>query len=115
MKTLLKFVLSAMAIMIGAYLLEGVHVQDFVSALIVAVVLGLLNTFVKPVLILLTLPITVLTLGLFLIVLNTFMFMLAGHFVSGFHLDGFVTALIFSVLYSIAMSFLEWITGMESK
>lgn len=95
------------AIIIASYVLKGIHVSDFVSALIAAAVLALLNTFVKPLLVILTIPITLLTLGLFLLVINALIVMMGAHLVPGFAVDSFWWALGFSLLVSLIVSLLE--------
>lgn len=106
-----RVVLTALAVLGCAYLLTGVEVRDFVTALIVAVVLAVLNAVLKPVLVVFTIPITVLTLGLFLFVINACLILLTAHFVEGFAVDGFLWALLFSVILSVAVSILESLTG----
>jgi putative membrane protein len=106
MKTILKILLTAIAVMILAYVLPGVGVTSFWAAIFVAVVLGLLRLFVKPVLIFLTFPITIITLGLFLLVINAFIIMMADYFVSGFEVRNFWWALAFSVLLSFLQTVL---------
>ena len=106
MNIVLRIVISAIVAFALSYILSGVHIQSFVTALILAIVLGLLNLFVKPILIILTLPITIFTFGLFLFVINSLMILLAAKFVSGFSVDGFWWALLFSLLLSILTSFL---------
>jgi putative membrane protein len=101
MRFLLVWILSAVALLIVAYLYPGVHVQDWVAAAIAALVLGLVNTLVKPVLVLLTLPITVVTLGLFLLVINALLFWAVAALVPGFQVAGFWAALLGALLYSI--------------
>jgi putative membrane protein len=101
MKLLVKWLLSATALMFVAYVYSGVEVRSFPSALIAAFVIGLLNTVIRPVLVLLTLPVTVLTLGLFLFVINALMFWAAAAVLDGFHVRGFVSALIGSLIYSV--------------
>jgi putative membrane protein len=90
-----------------AHLLKGIHVDDFWTALVFAVVLALLNMFIRPILILLTLPVTFITLGLFLFVVNTLIVLLASKFVSGFSIDGFWWALLFSIILSIITSAID--------
>ncbi len=107
MKFLLKIILSAIAVLVLAEILPGVGVDNYVSALIVAVVLVILNAFVKPVLVFLTLPATVITLGLFLLVINAAIILLADYFIAGFNVNGWLWALIFSVLLSIFQSILH--------
>lgn len=90
-----------------AHLLNGIHVADFWTALVFAVVLALLNMFIRPILILFTLPVTFITLGLFLFVINTLIVLLASKFVSGFSIDGFWWALLFSIILSIVTSAID--------
>lgn len=104
MTLLLLWILNAVALLIVAYILPGITVASFGSALIAALVLGLLNTLVKPVLILLTLPITVVTLGLFLLVLNALVFWFAGSILKGFQVEGFWWAVLGALVYSIVSS-----------
>ncbi len=106
MNIILRIIISAVVAFGLSYILSGVHIQSFVSALILAVVLGLLNILVKPILIILTLPITIFTFGLFLFVINALIILLAAKFVNGFRVDGFWWALLFSLLLSILTSFL---------
>jgi len=101
MKLILKWVLSAAALLLVAYLYPGVQVASFGAALIAALVIGLLNMLVRPVLVVLTIPITILTLGLFLFVINALMFWSASGILAGFHVSGFVAALIGSLIYSL--------------
>ncbi|MBY4598122.1 phage holin family protein [Ottowia caeni] len=100
MKLVLKWVLSAAALLVVAYLYGGVVVNNFTSALIAAAVIGLLNMVVRPILVVLTLPATVLTLGLFLFVINALMFWAASGMLNGFHVAGFWAALLGSLIYS---------------
>jgi putative membrane protein len=102
MKLLFKWLLSAAALLLVAHLYSGVQVQSFTTALIASLVIGLLNTVLRPVLVVLTLPVTVLTLGLFLFVVNALMFWSASGLLAGFHVTGFAAALIGSLLYSAA-------------
>jgi putative membrane protein len=104
MNLILRFLLTAVAVVILANILPGVGVDGYVSALIVAVVLGLLNFFIKPLLVILTLPVTILTLGLFLIVINGLIIMLADKLIDGFWVDGILYAIIFSFALSILQS-----------
>ncbi len=101
MKIIVRWLLLAAALLLVAYLYPGVTVTNFVSALIAAFVLGLLNTLLRPILVLLTLPVTVITLGLFLFVINALMFYFAASMLDGFQVAGFVPALIGSLLYSL--------------
>ena len=101
MRLLLIWILNALALIAVAYLLPGVHVAGFESALIAALVLGLINTLIRPLLIILTLPATLLTLGLFIFVVNGLCFWFAGSILSGFRVDGFMTSMIGAILYSV--------------
>ena len=107
MTLLLVWLLNAVALLVVAYLLPGITVASFGSALIAALVLGLLNMLVKPVLVLLTLPITIVTLGLFLIVLNALLFWFAGSVLKGFQVNGFWWAVIGALLYSLISGLLS--------
>lgn len=100
MKLILRWLLSAAALLAVAQVYSGVQVTGFGSALVAAFVIGLLNTIVRPVLVLLTLPVTVVTLGLFLFVINALMFWAASGLLSGFTVTGFGAALIGSLIYS---------------
>ena len=104
---LANWVLSALALYLVTRILPGFQVDDFGSALIAVIIIGLVNALVKPLFIILTLPATILTLGLFLLVINALMLMLASSFTPGFRVDGFGTALIGSILLSIITSFLQ--------
>jgi putative membrane protein len=106
MKTLLKILLTALVVFFLAAVLPGVSVENYISAITVALVIGLLNIFVRPIIVLLTLPATIFSLGLFLIVINAGIILLADKFVDGFMVAGFFDALVFSVLLSILRSLL---------
>jgi putative membrane protein len=106
MNIILRIIISAIVAFGLSNILSGVHIQSFVTALILAIVLGLLNIVVKPILIILTLPITLFTFGLFLFVINALIILLAAKFVNGFRVDGFWWALLFSLLLSILTYFL---------
>ena len=101
MRLILKWLLSALALLAVSYLYSGVQVTSFTHALIAAAVIGLLNMVVRPVLVVLTLPVTIVTLGLFLFVINALLFWAASGLLSGFHVNGFLAALIGSLLYSL--------------
>ncbi len=106
MGLILVWILNAVALLIVAYILPGIAVSSFGSALIAALVLGLLNTLVKPVLVLLTLPITIVTLGLFLLILNGLLFWFAGSVLKGFVVNGFWWAMLGALIYSIVSGLL---------
>ena len=103
MKLLLTWALSACALLLVAYLYPGVQVVSFVSALIAAAVIGLFNMLLRPVLVILTLPVTVVTLGLFLFVINALLFWAAAGVLDGFHVSGFWAAMLGSLIYSALM------------
>ncbi|MDF2462552.1 MAG: hypothetical protein K0Q43_787 [Ramlibacter sp.] len=100
LKLLAKWLLSAAALLFVAYMYSGVEVKTFGAAMIAALVIGLFNTIVRPILVVLTLPVTVVTLGLFLFVINALMFWAAASVLDGFHVQGFVAALIGSLIYT---------------
>lgn len=107
MKFLLKLLITAGLVMLISYLLPAVTVADYQAALLVALVLALLNLFIKPVLVILTIPATILTLGLFLLVINAIIILLADYFVSGFKVSTFWWAFVFSILLSISESIMN--------
>ena len=101
LKILVRWLLLAAALLLVAHLYPGVTVKDFGAAMIAALVLGLLNTLLRPLLVLLTLPVTLLTLGLFLFVINALMFYFAAQMLDGLQVSGFAAALIGSLIYSL--------------
>ncbi len=103
MRLILTWLLAACALLVVAYIYPGVQVQSFTSALIAAAVIGLLNAVLRPVLVVLTLPVTLVTLGLFLFVINALMFWAAASVLDGFHVNGFLAALLGSLIYSALM------------
>lgn len=109
MKFIIQLIISTLAVLISSYLLPGVSIENnsFLTALVVAAVLAFLNTVVKPIMILFTIPVTIFTFGLFLLVINAFMILLAEKLVDGFHVDGFWWALLFSLILSLVTSILE--------
>ena len=111
MKLLLKWLLSAAALLFVAYVYGGVQVQSFSSALIAAFVIGLFNAVLRPVLVILTLPVTVVTVGLFLFVINALMFWAAAGVLDGFHVNGFMAALLGSLIYSALSLVIESALG----
>ncbi len=106
LKFLLKWVLSAVALLIVAHFVPGIHVSE-IAALVAAVIIGLINAFLRPILVILTLPITILTLGLFVLVINAVLFMLAAAIVPAFTVHGWRAALVGSILYAI----LGWVVN----
>src|SRR5210317_1120176 len=107
MNYILKILLTAIAVLVIAYLLPGVDVDDYGTAIWVAFVVGILFSLLKPILVILTLPVTILTLGLFLFVINAALILLANHWIDGFSVSGFWTALLFSILLSFFESILH--------
>jgi putative membrane protein len=111
MDLILKLLLSAVAVIILAYVLPGVEVAGYNTAIFVAIVVALLRLIVRPILVILTLPVTILTLGLFLLVINAIIILLADYFVAGFTVQNIWWALLFSLLLSflqsVLFSFLE--------
>jgi putative membrane protein len=101
MKLLIRLLINALAILLIAYLVPGVAVSGFYTALIVAVVLGLLNLVIKPLILLLTLPITIITLGLFTFVINALLFWFVGTVVKGFSVEGFVPAFLGALILTV--------------
>ena len=104
MNLFVKILISALAVMVTQYILPGVHVDDFMTGVWVAALLGLFNATIKPFLLVLTLPITIVTLGFFILVINVFIIELAAGFLDGFSVDGFWWAILFSILLSFVTS-----------
>ena len=107
MNFLIRILISTLAVLITARLLPGVNIDTFLTAVIVAVVLSFLNSVLKPIMILLSLPVTIFTLGLFLIVINTVIILITARLVDGFRVDGFWSAMWFSIVLSLVNSVLE--------
>jgi putative membrane protein len=112
MNFLTKVLISALAVMVSQYILPGVSVDSFMTGIMVALLLGLFNATIKPVLVILTLPITVVTLGFFLLVINVFVINITASFLDGFTVDGFWWAVLFSFVLSFVTSVF---TGVEDK
>lgn len=104
---LVRFLLNGVAVLLTAYLLPGVEVKNYETALLTALVLSIANIIIKPILIVLTIPITVVTLGLFLLVINAIIILMADYFVPGFSVNGFWWALAFSLIMSIFNSIIN--------
>jgi putative membrane protein len=111
MRLILKLLVSSLAVFFGAYILDGVYLDGFPTAVLVAVLMGFLNAFLRPVLIILTIPITLITFGLFLLAINAVIILLADYALSGFNIDSFFTA----VLYSIIVSLITWLLEAIAK
>lgn len=106
MNFIIRLLVSTIAVVLSAYILPGVTVDSFITAIIVAVILSLLNVLVKPILVILTIPFTVFTLGLFLLVINAIIILMTDWIIDGFVVDGFWYALLFSIVLSIINSLL---------
>lgn len=106
MKLLIRLVISTLAILVAANIVPGVSVDGTTTAIVAAIVLGILNTFLRPVLQILALPITIITLGLFYFVVNVLVIFLATYLVNGFYIDGFISALLFGLVVSIVSGIL---------
>lgn len=106
MNTILRIILTAAIVLALDHFMSGITVASFTTSVVIAVVLGLLNVFLKPILVLFSLPATILTLGLFMFVINAAIVLVCDYFIDGFVVDGFITALIFSILLSISQSIL---------
>src|SRR5688500_250357 len=105
---IIKVIITTLAVFVADYLLDGVHINDDAkTVIIVALVLALLNTFIKPILILLTIPVTVVTLGLFLLIINALMVIWADKLIGGFTVDGWLAAILFSLIVSIVSAILN--------
>jgi putative membrane protein len=116
MNGIVRFLLSGLAVLLTAYLLKrGVHVEHYGYALLVAAVLSLANFIVKPILIIFTIPITILTLGLFLLVINGLIILIVDYFTPGFSVDGFWWALAFSLILSIFNSLFADLAGKDKS
>jgi putative membrane protein len=111
MNLLVRLLINGVVIYYLSSVFEGVHVNDFMTAIIVTLVLAILNTFIKPLLLILTLPITILTLGLFSLVINTIVMLITANLITGFEIDGFINAFYFSLVLSI----LGWIINKLAK
>ncbi|ADR20750.1 membrane protein [Marivirga tractuosa] len=107
MNFLIKLLLSSLAVIVSSYILPGAHVEGFFDALVVSLFLALFSATLKPLLIILTIPVTVFTLGFFLLVINALMIMLADYVVDGFYVDGFWWALLFGIILAIVNSVFE--------
>lgn len=105
----LKIIISSFAVLITAWILPGVKIGDpiYINSLLIAFVLSFLNTFLKPILVILTIKVTIYTMGLFLLVINALIILLAGKFIDGFEVDGFLPAIAFSIILSIVTAILD--------
>jgi putative membrane protein len=103
----IKIIISTVNAFVLSHILPGIHMDNFITAFIFAIVLSILDAIIKPILILLTLPVTIVTLGLFLFVINTCMVMIGDHFIDSFSIDGFWHAMLFSIILSFFNSFVH--------
>ncbi|MFN4234557.1 MAG: phage holin family protein [Bacteroidia bacterium] len=110
-----KLIISSIAVLTSAYILPGVHVENFTTALVVAAVLAFLNAFLKPLLIIFTIPFTVITLGLFLLVINAVIIIVTDNLIDGFEVRNFWWALLFSLILSLTTSVFEAIGGLNNN
>ncbi|OGV74093.1 MAG: hypothetical protein A3B82_05260 [Methylophilales bacterium RIFCSPHIGHO2_02_FULL_57_10] len=115
MRLLFAWLANAAALLILTYLLPSIQVTSFGTALLVAVVLGLINILIRPILVLLTLPVTLLTFGLFLLVINGAMFLLADKLVDGFHVGGLWPAIVGALVYSVISWTLQSLLGVRES
>ena len=106
MRFLLRIVITAVVAFALSYVLKGIHIDSFWTAIVLSLVLAVLNFLLKPILVILTLPITIITFGFFLFIINALIVWFAGKLVDGFHVDGFFWALLFSLLLSLLTSLL---------
>ena len=109
MSWIVRLLLSAVSVIIASYILRGVHVDGYFTAIIIAIVISLLNFFLRPLLVILTIPVTILTFGLFLLVINAIIVLIADEFISGFDVDGLGWALLFSLI----VSFVNYLLGVK--
>ncbi|MGB0897141.1 MAG: phage holin family protein [Flavobacteriaceae bacterium] len=104
MNYILKILLSAIAVFVLSNIVPGISIENYTTAILVAIVLGLLNTLIRPLLIFFTIPLTIITLGLFLLVINAAMVLLSDYFINGFNVSGLFPAILFSILLSLTQS-----------
>ncbi|MDD2354349.1 MAG: phage holin family protein [Patescibacteria group bacterium] len=115
MKLILTWLISSLAVIVSAYIVPGAQISGFLAALLAAIMLGAVNSFIRPILLFLTLPINVLTLGLFTLVINALMVLLAAAIVPGFAISGFWVALLFSVILSLITWLMEQVIKKDIK
>jgi len=115
MRFLVKLLVSSLAVFFGAWILPGVYLSGFPTAILVALIMGFLNAFLKPILVILTIPITLITFGLFLLVINAGIILLVDSALDGFTIDSFFTAVLFSIIVSVITWILEAIANPKPK
>jgi putative membrane protein len=108
MKFIIQFLLTSIFVFVLSHIIPGIHIADFLTAIIVALVFGLFNAILRPIILFLTLPLTLLTLGLFALVVNALLVILITVFVKGFVVDGFFSALLFSIVLSVLTSLVKF-------
>lgn len=104
-----SLLINSVAVFIAAYILDGVEIRNFFTAILVAIVLAIINTFIRPIILFLTLPLTIITLGLFILVINALILMAVDYFLEGFKIRSFWWAVILSIVLSLLNGFLFWI------
>ena len=109
MSTIISLLITAIAVVITAYILPGVTIKNYGHAIIAAILIGLVNAVIRPIMVFLTFPITIITLGLFLLVINALMILLVSRILPTFKVNGFLSALLFSIILSVINSVLHWI------
>ena len=107
MHIVVNLLINGFAVFVTGYLLKGVHINFFFTAIIVSIVLGIVNALIKPILLIFTLPFNILTLGLFTFIINGFLIILVSKIVPGFYVDGFITAILFSMVLTVVNWFLN--------
>lgn len=115
MRFLLKIIVTSLSVFFASYILKGIYLDGFPTAILVALVLALLNTFLRPILIILTIPFTLITFGLFLLVINGITVIIADYAIGGFNVNNIGTAIIFSLLVTVTTWILEAIAGDKKK
>jgi putative membrane protein len=115
MRFIIKILITTLSVLVSAYIIPGVYVNSFFTALTVAVVLGFLNIFLKPIMIVLTIPVTIFTLGLFLLVINASIILITDALIYGFEVNSFWSALLFSLVLTIVNSLFENIRRADDK
>lgn len=115
MRFILKLLVTSLAVFFAAYILEGVYLKGFPTAILVAFVIAFLNAFLRPILVILTIPFTLLTFGLFLLVINAVIILLTDYALDGFTVDSFFTAVVFSIIVSLITWLLEAIAKPKSE
>lgn len=111
MNVIVRLLILIASVFIASYIIPGVNVESFTTLIVVSIVIGVVNAFIKPILVLLTLPLTIITLGIFLLILNGLLILLVGQIVPGFEVSGLLSAILFSIVVSLVGSFLGMLSG----